>query len=160
MGGVIVLHSVLLQTMNATFSTYAKISGALLPVILLIFTLYSYRKEYLGGVMPYQRGLVMGILISVVYAIISAIFLIILVKYINPDYLELLNQVAEEKMLEKGMDEDMIEQAMELSARFRSLGFITISGFIGAIIMGTIYSAIIMIFLKKDPKDPFASVES
>ncbi len=157
-GGVIILHSAILQIMNATFSTYGQIMAYVLPIGLLIFTLHSYRKEYLGGIISYQKGLGMGVMFSVVYAILATAYLIVLIKFIDPHYLELVSQMAEEKMLNKGMDDAVIEKAMEMTEKFRTLGFMAIAGFLGAIFMGTIYSAIIMIFLKKDPEDPFASV--
>ena len=159
-GGVILLHSVVLHIMNATFSTYGQVMAYLLPIGLLTYALYTYRKEYLGDAMPYSRGLGMGVLFSVVYAMISTAYLIVLVKFIDPNYLELVRQMAEEKMLKKGLNEEAIEQTMEMSERFRSLGFMTIAGFFGIIFMGTVYSLIIMIFLKKEPKDPFVNVDA
>ena len=159
-GGVILLHTVVLHIMNATFSTYSIVMGYILPIGLYTYALYTYRKEYLGDVMTYSKGLGMGVMFSVVYAMISTGYLIVLVKLIDPNYLELVKQMAEEKMLKKGLNEEAIEQTMEMSERFRSLGFMTIAGFLGITLMGTIYSLIIMIFLKKEPKDPFANVEA
>jgi hypothetical protein len=159
-GGVILLHSVVLQIMNATFSTYSQVMGYILPIGLLTYTLYSYRKEYLGGIMPYSRGLGMGVLFSVVFAMIGTAYLIVLIKFIDPNYLELAKQIAEEKLIKKGYPDEVIEKGMEYQARFMTFGFITIAGFFLTILMGTIFSLIIMIFLKKEPKDPFANVET
>ena len=159
-GGIILLHSVVLHIMNASFSTYAQIMAYVLPVGLLTYALHAYRKEYLGGIMPYSKGVGMGVRFSIVNAVIGIAYLIILIKFIDPNYLELINQIAEEKMLQKGLSEEVIEKAMEMTERFRDLAFLSITGFIGSIFMGTIYSLIIMIFLKKEPEDPFASVEA
>jgi len=40
----------------------------------------------------------------------------------------------------------------------RSVGAMTIMGFLSTALMGFIFSLIISIFLKKEPKDPFAAV--
>jgi len=157
-GGVILLHTVILLILKASFSTYAQIAGNLLPIILMAWALYAYRKEYLGGYMSYSKGLGMGVMFSIVSAIIGTIYFIILVKWIDPTYMEQVNMFAEEKMLKKGMSEDIIEQSMEMTARFRTIGFTAVSSFFGGIIMGAIYSAIIMIFMKKESRDPFANV--
>ncbi len=159
-GGIILIHSFILQIMNANFSTYASVMGIILPVGLLSYCLYSYRKEYLGGIMTYSKGLGMGVMFSIVYAIIGTAYLIILIKAIDPNYLELAKQAYEEKLLNKGYSEDIIEKTMEFQKRFMTFGFMTIAGFFGTIFMGTIFSIIIMIFLKKEPNDPFASVEA
>jgi uncharacterized membrane protein len=102
----------------------------------------------------------MGVLFSVVYAVITTAYLIILIKFIDPNYMELVRQMTEEKLLKKGLSEDVIEQAMEMDERFRTLGFMSIAGFFGSIFFGTIFSLVIMIFLKKESKDPFANVEA
>ena len=158
-GGVIILHSIVLYVMNATFSTYQQIMQYILPFLLLTYSLHAYRKEYQNGIISYSKGLGMGIMFSFVSAILGVIYLIILVKFIDPGYLELVNNFAEEKMLEKGLDEESIEKAMEFTERFRSLGFMSVMTLFSSILTGGIYSAIIMIFLKKGPKDPFVSVE-
>ena len=158
-GGVIILHSVVLYVMNATFSTYGQIMGYVLPFLLLIYALYTYRKEYQNGILRYSKGVGMGVMFSIVSSILGVVYLIILIKFIDPGYLELVNNFAEEKLLQKGLDEEKIEQAMEMTERFRSLGFMSISLVLSGILSGAIYSVIIMIFLKKEPKDPFVSVE-
>jgi tetrahydromethanopterin S-methyltransferase subunit F len=159
-GFVSLLFSVVMQVMNASFSSTASFAGIIISIGLYAYCLFSYRKEYHGGFMSYSRGVGMGALFSVVSAIIGTAYLIVLIKYIDPGYLEMARKVAEEKLLEKGLPDESIEQMMEMSDRFRTLGFMAITGFFGSIIMGTVFSVIIMIFLKKEPKDPFASVEA
>ena len=158
-GGVILLHSVILYTMDATFSVYAQVAAYILPVAMITIVLYMYRKEYRGGVMSYSQGLGMGTLLMVVAGIISAVYTYILIKYIDPDFVKVIIQMQEDKMLAKGMDEATIEQAMSFTEKFKSPGFMAFSSFFGSVIMGVIISAIVSIFLKKEPKDPFAAVE-
>lgn len=158
-GGVIILQSIVLFAMDASFSVFSQISGFLLPALLLAYVLYLYRKEHMAGSMTYSQSIGMGVLISVVSGIIGSIYMYIHIKYIDTEFLNNMVRMQEEKMLEKGLDEAAIEQAMEFTAKMRGTGFMVISSLIGSIFMGTIYSAIISIFLKKEPKDPFASVE-
>jgi hypothetical protein len=158
-GGAILLHSVVLYAMDASFSGYSVISGYVLPAGLIFLVLYLYRKEYLGGAMSYSQGLGMGTLLMVVAGIISAIYTYVFIKYIDPDFVKLVVQMQEEKLIAKGMDDATIEQAMSFTEKFRSLGFMTIGSFFNSVFMGAIISAIVSIFLKKEPKDPFAAVE-
>jgi hypothetical protein len=158
-GGAILLHSVILYALDASFSTYAQIMGYALPVALIFLVLFLYRKEYLGGAMTYSQGLGMGTLIMVVAGIIGAVYMFVFMKYIDPDYVKLIVQMSEEKMIARGMDEATIEQTMSFTEKFRSVGFMTIGSFFGSVLMGAIISAILSIFLQKAPKDPFAAVE-
>jgi len=157
-GGAIILHSIILYTLDASFSGYSKVMGYLLPAVLLAVVLFLYRKEYLGGSMTYSQSLGMGTLIMVVAGIISAIYMFIFMKYLDPDFIKLIVQVQEEEMLKRGMDEAAIEQAMEFTSKMRSVGVMTIMSFLSTAFMGFIFSLIISIFLKKEPKDPFAAV--
>jgi len=157
-GGVIVLHSIILYSLDISFSVYAQIMGYVLPVILLFLVLLLYRKEYLGGIMTYSQSLGMGVLIMVVAGIIGGVYTYIFMKYIDPEFIKVIVQMQEEKMIEKGMDEATIEKAMEFTEKMRSVGAITILGFVSSTFMGAVLSAILSIFLKKEPKDPFAAV--
>jgi len=157
-GGAIVLHSIILYTLDASFSIYSQIMAYLLPIILISIVLYLYRNEYLGGSMSYSQGLGMGTLFMVVAGIISAVYMYVFLNYLDPDFKKVVLQAQEEKLLEKGMDEAMIEQAMEMTSKMRSPIVMTVMSFIGTAFMGFIYSAIVSIFLKKEPKDPFAAV--
>lgn len=158
-GGVGILHSIVLYAMDASFSTFSQFSGVILPILTLTYVLYLYRKEQMGGIVSYSQSLGMGALIMVVAGVISAIYTYIHIKYIDTDFLNAMGRMQEEQMLEKGLDEAAIEQAMEFTSKMRSTGVFVFTAFFGSAFMGVIYSAIISIFLKKAPADPFASVE-
>jgi hypothetical protein len=158
-GGVILLHSVILYALDATFSVYYQVMEYLLPIALLFLVLYLYRKEKMGGIMSYSQSLGMGSLIMVVAGIISAVYMYIFMKYIDPDFVNVIMQMQEEKMLEKAMDEASIETTMEFTSKMKSPGVMAIISFLGTAFMGVILSLIVSIFLKKEPKDPFAAVE-
>ncbi len=159
LGGITVLHSIILYTLDATFSGYAKWGGNLLPIVVLVIALYMYRNEYLKGVMSYSQGLGMGTLIMVIGGIIGMAYSYVFVKYIDPDFINQMVQAQEEAMLQKGMDEASIERAMEFTEKLRSPGVLAIVGLISMLFYGFIASLVISAFLKKEPKDPFAEVK-
>jgi len=158
-GGVSIVHSIVLFAMDASFSVFSQFSGIIVPFAILTYVLYLYRKEQMGGAMTYSQSFGMGALIIVVAGIIGAIYTYIHIEYIDTEFINTMVRMQEEKMLESGMDEAAIEQALEFSSKMRGTGFMVGSALIGSIFMGVIFSAIISIFLKKEPKDPFASVQ-
>ena len=59
--------------------------------------------------------------------------------------------MSEEKLLERGLSEDMIEMQSQLMMKFMTPGMMALSSFISYIFMGTIFSLIIAAILKKEP---------
>ncbi len=155
LGAFTVFHSVMVSILELSFSGYNQISNYLIPVAGLIYCLYSYRREYLGGVLPYSKAVLMGFSIMIITGIISGIFTFIYLSYINPDFFREAELVMEEKLLNKGMDAAMIEKAMEISARMRTVKWALLGSFIFYIIYGGIVSLIVSAFMKKEPADPF-----
>jgi hypothetical protein len=158
-GGFSVLHSIVLYTLDASFSVYANVSTYVLPVIILFVMLYLYRNEYGKGTMSYSDGLGMGTLIMSIAGIIGAIYAFIFMKYIDPGFMQMAMQIQEDKMLAKGMDEATIERSMEMTAKLRTPGVILIFAILTSAFFGFVLSLIVSAFLKKEPQDPFAEVK-
>jgi hypothetical protein len=120
----------------------------------------------MGGFIKYGKLVGLGAVISVVAGIIGAIYLYVLIKAIDPSVQNIIDEKAMAKMSEQLAKRNMypsqseIDAMMDQTKAFRSPGFMGIAGILSMGIMGTIFSLIVAIFLKKEPKDPFASVES
>ena len=67
--------------------------------------------------------------------------------------------MAEERLIARGMSDDMIEQAMEQQKRFQTPFIMILSGTLMLTLFGTIFSLIAAAVLKNEPKDPFTETE-
>ena len=132
--------------------------------VLLIGGIYlgskSYRDNYRGGYITYGNAVLAGFLISLAASVIVAIYTYFFFAFINPDAMAEMLAVAEEGMLEKGMSEEEIDQALAISRKMMSPGIMTIWAIFGNAIAGLILSLITSIFVKKEePLDGFPTQE-
>lgn len=101
------------------------------PFIVWFFGIWAKKKE-LKGKMTFKQGLIEGLKISLVYAIISPFVFMFHYLFINPSLVQYAKEVY--KMTNSP---DLVVIVVDMIAQF-----------FGAIIFGTIYAAIISFFLK------------
>lgn len=116
----------------------------------IVYGTVKYRDEVLGGSISYGNALGFSVLICIFGSIISTFYFVLYLTVIDPDFVTKLIEITEEEMLNRGLPEEQIEAAMSMTKKFMSPLFMTISGFFGSIFMGTIFSLITSIFIKKD----------
>ncbi len=155
-GGVYILNAVIIDAFNINFSTYDNISRTVILVVGIVYAIYAYRKEYNENIISYPRALGFGVLTSLILGLIIGIYMNIFVQYINPDYIALLQQYTEEKMIARGVPAGMIEQISERTARMSKPGIMLARNIISTGLTGLVISLIASIFIKKEPKEPFA----
>jgi hypothetical protein len=153
-----VFHAVIVGISGANFSTYNQIASFVIPAAGLVYCLRAYRIEYLKGFMNYGQAFKMGFAILVVSGIITLVYTYIYIEYINPDYFRDMAIVAEEKLIQRGMSDDQIEMAMEVSSRMRNIKWTMIIGFLGVLFSGAIISLIVSAFMKKESNEPFTDI--
>jgi len=125
-------------------------------VVFIYMGIKSYRDEDLSGFISYGKSLGTGTLISLFGGIISAIFTVIFFTYIAPEVAEQIINSSQEELAEKGMSEDQIEQAINMTRMFMSPVWLFLFSILGATFMGFVLSLIISIFTKKE-SNPFNS---
>lgn len=124
--------------------------GMIAGLILAIVILKMYRDQKRGGVMSFSQGLVMGILSFLWSGVLVAIYVYLFVGYVDPGIIEMIMDQQYEEMLNGGMAESQVEQAMEITEMFMKpwvFALITIfsNGF-----MGVVYSLIAAGITKKN----------
>ncbi|MCB8999426.1 MAG: DUF4199 domain-containing protein [Bacteroidales bacterium] len=165
LGAISVIMSVIFYVLGYMMSDSQTYIGMGLSIVIIVYMLYMYRQEYMGGYVNYGRLVGLGAIIAAVSGIIGAIYLVVLLKYIDPSVQNMIDEKSMQKMMEqlakRGMNPsaDEIDSMMEKTKMFRSAPFLAIAGILNSAIFGTIISLIAAIFLKKENKDPFAGVE-
>jgi hypothetical protein len=86
------------------------------------------------------------------------IYTYVYISFINPDIFRESEIVMEEKLLQKGMDPDMIETIMERTSRMRTPKWTIITSLLFTIFYGAIVSLIVSAFTKKESEEPFKDV--
>jgi putative exporter of polyketide antibiotics len=119
-------------------------------VAVIVYGTIRYRDDDLDGYISYGKALGFGVLISLFASIIYGFYFIILTSVIDPSYMEGVYTMIEETYIEMGMDYDQIETAMGMVKKFTNPVFMGLSSVFNFVLMGTVFSLITSIFLKKE----------
>jgi hypothetical protein len=150
MGLVGIVYSLLIYFLDLTFN---KVQGYVFIVIqigLLYFLLKSYRDNYRHGQISYGQSFGAGVILSIYYAILAALFTYVLYTIIDPGLVKKSLAYTEETLAKKGMPQAQIDAALAMSAKFMNPIATTIITFIGSIFWGAILSLVVSIFVKKE----------
>jgi len=122
----------------------------------LIFLAHKYYKENTDGFMSYGQGIQIALWLGLVSGAISSVFTYIYVKFIDPSFMEMIQEKQVQAMEERGMSEEQIDQAMKIASMFMSPEAMLAMGFIGAVIGAVIIGLIVTIFTQnKAPETTF-----
>lgn len=134
-----------------------------LSYVTLVFTvgglylaLAQYKREN-GGYLSIGEGVGLGVLAATVMGLLSSTFTVIYMTYIDPSIMQQGIDIARQQMEDQGnMTDDQIDQAMEISQKFATPGFLFLVGVIWSALSGAILSLIIAAILRREPADPFS----
>lgn len=120
--------------------------GVIIPLIFVFLGLKNYKEKVNNGILKYSSGLGLGVLLSLVGGVVSAIFIYILLSFIDASLMNTILAVTEEQLLEKNMPEAAIEQ----SVKFVTPTMMAIGTVVSTVFFGFVGSLIISAILKKD----------
>lgn len=150
LGAVGIVYTLIVYFLDLTFSTYQGYIGMVIQLVVLFFLLKSYRDNFRHGQITYGQSVGAGVIIYVYYAVIMAIFGYLLYTVIDPGLMKKALAVAEAKMASKGLPQAQIDTAMTLTSKMMKPAFTAIFGLFGTMIVGTIISLIVSIFIKRE----------
>ena len=125
----------------------------------LVYGTIRYRDDELEGYIPYGKAVGFGVLISLFASIVYGFYFFLLTTIFDPTYIDGVYVMLEELYLEQGMSEDQVEMAIEMAKKFQNPTMLMISSVLGFVLMGTLFSLISSIFLKKE-KPLFENAET
>ncbi|KPL14561.1 MAG: hypothetical protein AMS26_10280 [Bacteroides sp. SM23_62] len=154
LGFVGIIYSVILYMLGQNLNQTMSYLGILITIVVLILAIRSFRDNVRGGILPFGPAFQFGFVVILVSSVIGIIYAYLLWTVIDPDIISKMKDMQMEKMLEKGLPEDALDQAMAISGKFMTPLMMTIFGFVGQVFMGTIVALIIAaIFKKNEPED-------
>ncbi|MDR2563963.1 MAG: DUF4199 domain-containing protein [Prevotellaceae bacterium] len=116
----------------------------------MVYFTIQYRDKKRDGFISYGRSLGFGTLMSLVASILNAIYFVVFVKLINPDYFDIQMDKAAQQMLEQGVNEAQIEAGMKMAKLFATPAFGAMSLILSGVFVGVIIALIVSIFIKRD----------
>ncbi len=119
-------------------------------IVGLVLGIRSYREKYRKGFLTYGQSLGAGVVIMLYYSIIAAVFTYIMFTIIDPSMPEKILAATEQKLIDRGMAESIIEQSMKMQSKIMVPWVLSLGTLLNGIVMGTIFSLIISIFTRKE----------
>lgn len=118
----------------------------------VVWAIKSHRDNDLGGFISYGRGLGIGTLSILFASIILAVYMIIYFNTINPGAIEMMEQLAEERMIEQGMEAEDMEEAMKYTRMFMTPPILAAGVVLWTTVIGFVVSLIASaVFQRKSP---------
>ncbi len=139
---------------NGTGSWISSTLQGAATLAILYYAIKQHRDEDLGGYISFGRCVAIGALIGLIAGLLIAAFAFVYYGYIRPDIMTDQLAFQREKMLEQGMDEAAVEQAMGMTESFMSPAFIAASSILSSVFFYTLFSLIVGAIMKK--KSPIA----
>ncbi len=112
---------------------------AIPAIIVMVMALNNKKKKFHEGRMNYKQGLISGIILSVIIALISPLTQWITSFVITPEYFP--------NVIKRSVEIGYFKTAAEAEANFNYKSYV-IQGVIGALVMGLVTTAISMIFIR------------
>ena len=162
-GIAMVLLSLLFYALDVKATSWPQyVSIGLLLAGVIVGTL-AFRDKCNGGYISYGRSMGSGVMISLITGIILAVYSYLNSAFLNPEVMEQMIRAAEENMMQQGLSDDQIDQAMSMTKMFMTPVFIAITSLFSMVLWGTLISLLTSIFIKKDNQNfeqVFADVEN
>ena len=150
-GFALIIYSILLYIADLSLSRGLGYLSYVIIIAGLYIGIKKFRENEPSEAIKYSKALGVGVLICVFLGFIGSVFTYLQFRFIDPDLVNKILEMTEEKLLDKGLSEDMIEMQSEFMMKFMSPGIMALSSFISYIFMGTVFSLILAAFLKKEP---------
>ena len=149
-GGAYILASLLFYSLDVDPGSKVQYLTFLILIAGIIMGIKQFRDKHSGGFLSYVRCLGTGVVISVVVGIIMAIYVYLFFSYFDPGQLEKMAEMAEQRLVDQGLTDEQIDQAMVMTRKFMNPVFSAIMSIFSMAFWGTIISLIVSIFLKKN----------
>ena len=121
---------------------------------MIVFGIKKY-KETNEGFLTWGQGVKIGVGIAIVAALIGTIYNYLFMNFIEPEYLNQVMEVSNQKLLDQGQTEEQIEAINKMSEAFNSPLLIAAMGIIGSAVGGFIVAAIAAAIMKKSEEETY-----
>ncbi|MFN8355693.1 MAG: DUF4199 domain-containing protein [Spirosomataceae bacterium] len=152
-GIIIGVASIVYSTILFLAGQFGNQSLGYISYLILIAGLVLAMKDFRSqneGFMRYGQGLGLGALTSAVSGVLGGIYTYIYMSFIDTTLTSQMLDKAREEWEKRGMSEEQMEQAAQMTQMFTSPGMIFVFAVFFSILFGLILSLIIAAIMKKD----------
>jgi Protein of unknown function (DUF4199) len=115
----------------------------------------AHRDEDLGGWISLGQCIKLGAYMGLIAGIMTAIYMFVHIKFIQPDFLNLITEAAENQAEANGQDPEQVKKGMEMVRWMFTPSTMAVIAFIGSVITSVVISLIEGLFMKKEFRRTF-----
>lgn len=160
LGILSVLMGVVTYVTNAHLqpSIIYTIIGFLILAVVIILGIKAYKSEN-AGYLTIGESLKLGVGIALIGGLFSALWMLILMNFLEPDYMVHMADVQRETISEQNpnLTDEQLDSAMEMAAKFSSPWISIAIVIVGNMFLGLIISLIAGLVMKKE--NPYTAAE-
>ncbi len=152
MGFVSVFISLVFYFIGMATENWTNWVNMLVGLVLLVYLMLQYRKEYLGGYASFGQIFLM-VLVSagIIAVLISAIYTYLLFTVIDPGLIDQVKVIAEERIMSNSrIPESMYDDLLEKIDKRTTAAYMVKMSLIGGPIVNAIIGLIVAAFIKKE----------
>jgi len=149
-GVVLIIYSILMYFLDLSLEKWVSWVSYIFFIGGIVYTTIQYRDNVLGGSISYAQALGFGVLVMFFASILTAVYSFVFMTYIDPDFVGKIMEMTQQQMLDQGLSEEQVEQAMEMQKGFMKPGIMALITVPTYAFIGFIFSLITSIFLKKE----------
>ena len=150
LGLIGIVYSLVIYFLNLSFNKVQGYVFILLQIVIFYFLIKSYRDSFLHGNITYGQAFGAGVIISLYYAILMAIFTYILYTVIDPGLINKQLAFAEEMMLKKGLTQTQVDAGIAVQSKLMKPAIMAPLSIFSSMLWGIIISLIVGIFVRKE----------
>ncbi len=120
--------------------------GLIIPITCMYFAIKTYKEEIGNGWITFGKAFNQAFMVGLIGGVIGSVYHFLYIKFIDPTFIDFQMNQQLEKMTDRGMSEEMIEQAMKQTAPFMTppvqLGFAILFSLFFAAVLGLLLAGL------------------
>jgi len=150
MGIVLIIYNLIMYFLDLSLEQWVGWVSYIFMIGVIVLATINYRDKELGGVITYGQALGFGVMVVLFASVIQAIYTYLFMTFIDPEFVNKILAMTEEKMIEQGIPEDQIEMGLAMQKKFMSPIIMSLITIPASVFFGLIFSLITSAFLKKN----------
>lgn len=142
------LAGVVMYVAGVYFAAWSMLVNCVVLVLCIVLGTRWYRDNVLGGTMTYSQALIVGIVISVSTGIIYALYNVISISFIYPDFLDEMIRDGVARIRASGLSSQLTTELVASMKRDATLPKIALGNLMRLSIIGSLLSIVTSIFLR------------
>jgi hypothetical protein len=153
-----ILLNVIFYLMNLSVERWAQWISLVITILVMVYCLVAYRKEYLGGYATFGQIFLMALVIGIISTLLGTIYTYLLYTVIDPELIEKVKLVTQERIMNNPrIPESMYEDVLARIDRSMTPERMTRNALLFGPIVNAIIGLILAAFIKKSrPENPVA----